>query len=198
MVFLAIALGFGVFWFTMIHCCINKELHSGVYDFTSTAFGNNIKVVLTNDTKNNKYSSWQFLYRRSILIGGFLMSLIMAILSYRLTKKRSVNVLSTRAKMMLQEFKLTLYLKNIVPGITTIVPLSSKIILSTFNMESWILGEVTSAMNAWIPFINSLTVLLLITCYRRTLIRALRIFGFQSNSVQRITSSFNVTTRGNV
>ncbi|KAI6223411.1 hypothetical protein M3Y95_00887300 [Aphelenchoides besseyi] len=121
----------------------------------------------------------------------------MAILSYRLTKKRSVNLLSTRAKVMLREFKLTLYLKNIVPGITTILPLSSKIILSTFGIESWILGEATSSMNAWIPLLNSLTVLLLITCYRRKLIRALRILGFQSNSVQILTSSFNVTARAN-
>ncbi|KAI6212269.1 hypothetical protein M3Y94_00001000 [Aphelenchoides besseyi] len=133
------------------------------------------------DIKENRWGFLTIQYRRQVVFGSYLLTVVFAILSVR-ALKRQTTTLSHNAKKMLVDFTRTLYVKNIIPTLMIFLPLSVRYVAEYYKVESWAIDEFFNTGYSWLPLINSVVTLLLISHYRKVLIR--RFKRFSSNSIQ--------------
>ncbi|KAI6218606.1 hypothetical protein M3Y95_01160500 [Aphelenchoides besseyi] len=183
MIGLAIAVALGLSVTIMFDCCILNPMQSGNFEALKAIHSG---PILFDDT-NHKIAYFTMWYRRSITIGGVVIPVFISFLSVRLMSNQTVT-LSKKTKLMLNNFSATLYMKTIIPALTTVLPLTSKFFFNLFGLDTWSLNEMTTTFYVWLPFINSISTLLIISCYRRLLFQAIRkAFGQRSTSIYSIS-----------
>ncbi|KAI6220519.1 hypothetical protein M3Y95_01048900 [Aphelenchoides besseyi] len=161
--------------------CVANEIEN---EFVKTT---NSQTVFTFVVKN-RWVSAVFIYRRFLTIALYVLTILIAILSFR-TLRRKAFTASTKSKKMLDDFTLSLYLKSIAPAFTLFLPMFIRYATERYHVEAWLIDEFTNSMNFWIPFINSTLTLLLITQYRRTIVHALQRLCFKSNRIQTASTT---------
>ncbi|KAI6218594.1 hypothetical protein M3Y95_01159300 [Aphelenchoides besseyi] len=155
-------------------------------------FSNNVdqttQPFVIFDAVKDPWGRWLLPQRRYVIFGSYGLTILFAILSVHTLKRQSMNF-SAKAKRLLSEFTLILYLKSIAPAFMVVFPSIVRYTNQTWKIENWIIDEVINSCYAWLPFMNSTLSLLLIGHYRRVMIRAIKCLSFNSSRVQTISTS---------
>ncbi|KAI6185938.1 hypothetical protein M3Y98_00078600 [Aphelenchoides besseyi] len=184
--FVAVSLALIHLCYTLYNCCVLNRMEDGAFKMFDYTTGGNDTVILIYSSEKSIFPWFQVYYRRSIMVASFFVSMLIAFMSVRLMKKQTAH-LSNKAKTMQRDFSRTLYLKNAIPAILVVSPIIGRMIFTLLNMDGWIWTEITSWLNAFLPFLNSILNLILITYFRRQLLCQLqniyRAITMRSNSV---------------
>ncbi|KAI6202337.1 hypothetical protein M3Y96_00937600 [Aphelenchoides besseyi] len=113
---------------------------------------------------NTKINQWGFLslqYRRQVIFASYLLPIIFAVLSIRALNRQAFTM-SHKARKMLDDFSMTLYVKNIAPTFMIFIPLLVRYATDFYKVQSWVIDEFVTTMYSWLPFINAVSTLVLI------------------------------------
>ncbi|KAI6219421.1 hypothetical protein M3Y95_01109400 [Aphelenchoides besseyi] len=146
--------------------------------------------VLVTDLKRNPLAIYPVLYRRFLTISSFVSSIIIAYLSVRSLKKNA-SVLSNRSKQMLKQFAYTLYAKACIPLCLLVLPYLGLSYLTIVKKENSLINDLALGLLGWSPFFNSLSSILLIGHFRKSV---KNMFKITDTSVQTVST---VSRQGN-
>ncbi|KAI6223430.1 hypothetical protein M3Y95_00889400 [Aphelenchoides besseyi] len=126
--------------------------------------------VLATYLKQNISATICVVYRLSLTIGAFGMTIIVVLMTVR-SMNEQVAQMSDKTKEMLSQYGVTCIAKTILPALTNFIPVFSLFLSTVSKQDTPILRPINAIIFIWSPVISSLSTLLLIGSYRRTLIR---------------------------